>query len=385
MMNYKTIILGITGSIGESALKVLRVNKEEFFLIGFSYHNNFELAKKIQKEFSVKNISCSNENITEDEIKYWRSIKCSFYISMENLLDIDYDMVLISVSGSSGIKAAYKAACKGKKMLLANKESLITAGIPIMAAARDNNTAVIPVDSEHNSVFRLLNGGKLKSQIDKIILTASGGPFFNKTFEEIKKASKKDVLNHPTWSMGSKITVDSAAMVNKALEIIEAHYLFNLDYDYLDAVIHPQSYIHAIVQHIDGSFFFHVNKPDMVYPLAHSFFYPQPPKKTIEAEVPQQFPDFTFHTIDKEKFPAFYLGIESGKRKGSYPAVYNAANEEAVYAFLKEQISFCEIPVIIEKIIEKNKFTENENSIDYLLEADLWARKNAGEIIRSVM
>ncbi|MDH5720774.1 MAG: 1-deoxy-D-xylulose-5-phosphate reductoisomerase [Spirochaetia bacterium] len=384
MQNEKVIIFGATGSIGKTAVNILKKFPELFSLTGFSYHQNFAHAKEIQKIFDTKYICCTNQNISREETDYWNSVNCKLTNDMKEILDIEHDTALISTSGSAGISVTYKAAGLGKKILLANKESLVMAGKTVMNECQKNQTSIVPVDSEHNSVFRMLEGksDKIKA-VDKLILTASGGPFFNKNKTEIQNASVEDVLRHPTWSMGSKITVDSAGMVNKALEIIEANHLFSMPYSRLDAVIHPQSYVHAIVKNIDGSYFFHVSNPDMTYPIAHGFFYPEtPPNMGDERE--SLFPDFTFHSIEKEKFPAYFLGLEAGRKESAYPAVFNAANEEAVYSFLERNILFKQIPEIIEDTLNNSKFDDNDNSLEYILEADNWARNFSKNKIQKI-
>lgn len=378
MKSQKLIILGITGSIGDSTLKVLRTFSDRFSLEAFSYYSNFNLAKKLQKEFQVKHIACNRDHIPAEEREYWQKTGVQFYDHLTDLLDIDYDSLLISVVGSIGVRAAYKASQQGRKIMLANKESLIMAGGFLKEAVRNHDTVLIPVDSEHNSLFRLW-----RPSINRVILTASGGPLRTLSTDEIKTVDKSRVLAHPTWSMGSKITVDSAGMINKSLEIIEAHYLFDVDYQNLSAVIHPQSYIHAIIEHNDGTYFMHTSRPDMVYPIAHALFYPEEPELCLEADEPHFFPDFTFHEIEREKFPGFFLGIESGRQGGTHPAVFNAANEEAVYSFLRDEIQFADIPPLIETALSKNRVDLSD--LDSLFEADTSARETVKQTVRKKM
>ncbi len=377
------IILGITGSIGKNAIKILEKWPEYFSLVGFSYHKNFKLASKIQSKFMVKHICCTNPNILREETEYWKKKNISFYRDSEALLDIPYNILLAAVVGSAGVKPVYKAAKESKVLLLANKESLVMAGKFIMQAAKENHTTIIPIDSEHNSVFRMMqawqSSGSDHNTIKKIYLTASGGPLREFSAEQIKKADKKRILAHPNWEMGAKITVDSAGLINKSLEIIEAHHLFNRPYDELDAVIHPQSYIHAFLEYQDGTYFFHASDPDMLYPICHGLFYPDEPPGWISSKN-SMIPTLNFDPIDYDKFPGFLLGIEAGKKGGAYPVIFNAANEEAVSAFLKDNISFQNIPSIIEIILEKNKDVSDEHTIDDLFEIDKWARSETKQI-----
>lgn len=380
----KIIILGVTGSVGDSALRVLRNHRSRFSLGGFSYHTNFSLATELQKEFSSQYITCTNPDISTEEREYWNKNNVTLFTDMEEMLSIEYDAILISVVGAAGVKATLHAADKGKKILLANKESLVMAGIPIMKSVRQNNAVLLPVDSEHNSLFRLLgNSSRVDNKdVARLIITASGGPFRNSTAEEIHRAEKKDVLNHPTWSMGQKITVDSASMVNKALETIEAHHLFSLPYEKLSAVIHSRSLVHAIVEHIDGTWSFHVNQPDMLYPVAHSFFYPEPPPLQLPQTKLSGLSAIDFKDIDEEKYPAFFLGLEAGRKGGLYPAIYNAANETAVAEFLRDRIRFTQIPQVIEEVLSENTPEKNDPDLESLFLADKNARESAAKIIR---
>lgn len=398
----KIIVLGLTGSVGESCLRVLESSPEKFSLCGFSYHNNFTLAKKIQEKFKVSYICCSNENIPQEQLAHWKKQKVEFFDNMEHLLDVDFDTVVTAVVGSIGVRPTLKAVAQGKKILLANKETLVMAGDFLMPEAKRKQASIIPVDSEHSSVFRLLFGkqenktqnilsqeNNLQHDIEKIILTASGGPFRQATAEEILSATKEQVLAHPTWDMGNKISVDSAGMINKALEIIEAHHLFNVSYENLSAVIHPQSYVHAMLQHTDGSFSFHVSYPDMVHPTAYALFYPNAAPDIYSphlnsTEKLTQMPSLNFTEIDAKKFPAFFLGVQAGKQGGSYPAVYNAANEQAVVSFLQDKISFADIPNVIEETINKSPFTSTPVSVDELFAADSWSRDFSKQFIETV-
>lgn len=384
------IALGVTGSVGTSFLRILQAYPQRFFLTGFSYHTNFETAKKIQEQFQSRYVCCTNNQNAKEEVRYWQKSGVIFLQNMEELLDCDYDTILTAVVGSVGVRATYKAVQQGKKILLANKETLVMAGDIIMQQAREHKAAILPVDSEHSSVFRLLGNGSdtadgvaVSKSNNKIILTASGGPFRDADVVTIANASKEQVLAHPTWDMGHKISVDSAGMVNKALEIIEAHHLFAMPYARLTAVIHPQSYVHAIVQASDGSFSFHVSEPDMIYPIAYALFYPQEAPSLCSPQLNSQekilaLPSFQFKEIKKEKFPLFFLGVQAAQKGGAYPAVFNAANEEAVKLFLQDVLSFTQIPVAIEKALERfvvEKGQGQGNSLSDLFEFDAWARK----------
>ncbi len=371
----KVIILGFTGSVGSSAARVLRFAPEEFDLVAFSYHNNFSEAQKLQREFQVKQLCCTGE-LTAEQRSYWQKQQVEVTDSMLELLDVDYDSILTAVVGSIGVRATFKAAGQGKKIMLANKESLVMAGQFLLDEAQKNNAAIVPVDSEHNSVFRLL-ASEEPDAIKKIILTASGGPLRTYSAEQIRNVKKADVLDHPTWSMGQKITVDSAGMINKALEIIEAHHLFSYNFDRLDAVIHQQSLVHAIIEFNDGTFSFHVSTPDMAYPVAHSLYYPHQPARIVEGQSVAQMNTMNFEAVDKNKFPGFFLGLQAGQAGQTATTVFNAANEVAVQHFLADGIKFHQISESIARALDANQ--QSAQSLDDLFEIDRWAREYVSE------
>ena len=365
------IILGVTGSIGTTALKVIEQFPERFSLVGFSYHKNFERAIEIQQKFNVKNICCSDQS--DDNLqKLWKSKNVEYFNSTEDLLDIDYNAVIVSVVGSVGVRPTYKAIDQGRKVYLANKESMVMAGDILIKLAAEKNSLILPIDSEHNSIYRLLQN---KSGEEHITITASGGALRDLEVTELANVSIRDVLQHPTWQMGAKITVDSATMVNKALEIIEAHYLFNIAYDDLSAVIHPESFVHAILQSLDGSMHMHAYNPDMIYAISHCLFYPDHAPRLNEKIRAHQIPDLQFYEIDKNRYPAYFLGVEAGKKGSSYPAVFNACNEIAVQAFLDEKIGFVDIANTIETIISSFQQSLFGETLDGLFAADEWTRE----------
>ena len=379
MFPEKILILGITGTIGANALKIIKRWSDRFTLSGFSYYKNFKKAREIQNDFEVKYVCCSKPDISSEEKNYWRNKGVHFFTSLEDILSIEYDKILIAIVGSVGIRATLQAIWQRKIILVANKESLVMGGEFVMREVKKNKSSLIPIDSEHNSIFRLLQQTG-DTDITKILLTASGGPFHNLTKEEIKRVTKEEVLQHPNWNMGDKITVDSAGLINKSLEVIEAHHIFNRRLEDIDAVIHPQSYVHAILQHLDGSFYFHASQPDMLYPLSHGLFCPEPPPFWIDypKDIP---PGLTFEEIDNEKFPGFSLGIQSARSGKAYPAIFNASNEQAVHAFLEDRIRFHEIPQIIERVLNQKNAFENIQNIEDIFEADSWARKETMQVM----
>ncbi len=379
----KIIILGITGSVGTTALHVLKNNPEEFNLTGFSYHSNFQQARDIAKLWKPLAVSCTNSSIKQEEIEYWKQQGILFFKTMEELLSIEYDAVLVSVVGSIGALATKTAADQGKRILLANKESLIMAGSIIMESVAKNNAVLVPVDSEHSSLFRLLHNSRSvdSRSIKKLILTASGGPFRTHTPQEIMQARKEDVLKHPTWNMGHKITVDSASMVNKALELMEASHLFGIDYSHLDAVIHSKSLVHAILQYNDGSHSFHVSHPDMFYPVAHALYYPHAAPEILPSISLADYAQISFETIDPEKYPAFFLGKQAGAQGGIFPSVFNAANEKAVSLFLEDKIRFQQIPSAIDHALNTIP-DQPASSLQDFMEIDQMARDIVSEYFK---
>jgi len=363
----KVIILGATGSIGDTTLKVIRRYPQLFQVAGISYHANHEKVRGIIEEFKVPHVFCSSAP------GYAISSKYTSHENFAGLLDVDFDIAIVAIVGSAGVAPTLYAVNRGKKILLANKESLVMAGSLIMAAARRSGCKILPVDSEHNSLFRLLAAAP---DPETLTITASGGALRDFSLENFSRVTVADVLKHPTWTMGAKVTVDSATMVNKSLEIIEAHHLFGKDYDRLNAVVHPASYVHAILRHNDGSCFFHVYKPDMIYSIAFCMFYPELSPSFVEGPVSTAIPDLTFYDIDPDRYPGYYLGIQSGRKKGVYPAVFNAANEEAVAHFLDEKIKYADIVALVANALGDCPAGEfDASAMEGLFQADGWARQ----------
>jgi 1-deoxy-D-xylulose-5-phosphate reductoisomerase len=341
------LLLGATGSIGSSTIDIIRRFPERFKLAGFSYHSNQVLAKSLAREFNCP-FFCSSEP--------------SFCWS--DITSIEHDMSIQAIVGAAGVEPSVQLAGTGKKLLLANKESLVVAGELFNSICEENGTMVLPADSEHNSLYRLLQN---QEGVKKLVLTASGGPLRSFSDQEMKQVTKSQVLNHPTWSMGDKITVDSAGLINKALEVMEAHYLFGLPFEKIDAVIHPQSFVHAAVQAQDGSFRLHVSVPDMKIPLAHGMFFPKE-APGVEKEIDlDQMQSFTFEKIDKQKFPGFKLGIAAGNAGGIMPMIFNAANEAANHAFRQDLISFSDIAKFIGNKMQERSGDNPVQSLDELL------------------
>lgn len=366
-MRKKFLLFGATGSIGDSTLDILRQHPEDFELAGFSWHNNADKAAALQNEFkSAQSFSTNAANAAAET---------------ERLLDLAHDFVIVAIVGAAGVHTTLAAAKRGSTILLANKESLVIAGDLVNAVVAQNNARILPVDSEHSSLYRLLSPAAGSAQpnaewprVRRAYLTASGGPLLHVHGEAFYNASKALVLKHPTWVMGQKITVDSAGLTNKALEIIEAHYLFRLPYEKIQAVIHPQSYVHALLEASDGTVTQHVSHPDMRYPIAFAMYHPEDPKVCVTDRPPASYPAFEFMPVDEAKFRSYALGRRAGIQGKYFPAVYNAANEAAVAAFLDDNIRFGEISELIEAALAAKYDEWDITSLDGLISYDNAAR-----------
>lgn len=369
-MKRKVAILGSTGSIGTQALEVINKLKDNFEVIALSAGNNIELISKQINMYKPKYVSVKEESDALELEKNFPNIK--FFYGDDGLLNIsnikEIDIILVAVSGKIGLKPTLEAIKNKKDIALANKETLVMAGDIITKAAKENNVKILPVDSEHSAIFQCLNNNK---EVKNIIITASGGPFRNSTLEEMKNADLNKTLAHPRWNMGKKITVDSATLMNKGLEVIEAHHLFNLKYENIKVVIHPQSYIHSAVEYIDGSIIAQIGVPSMHIPIQYALTFPQ----RVEGIKTESFDfikagKFEFFEPDYEKFPSLKLAIEAGKKGGTSTVCINAANEEAVFAFLQNKIKFLDIYNITKEIYETYTPINNPTIEQILAEDD---------------
>ncbi len=380
------LLLGATGSIGKSVLSVINENKSKLNLFGISLNNNINEATKIINEFEPSFIYIEDTAALEDFINHNQSKDIIHLNGDEELKDLilhhDIDIIISAISGFAGLKATHLAASSGKKILLANKESIVAGGDLILPLAKDNNSEIIPIDSEHNAIFQCLSGEKGIDDVKRVTITASGGPFINKKLSDLKDVTKSDALNHPNWKMGSKISIDSATLVNKCLELIEAKYLFDLDEKYFDLVVHPQSIIHSIVTYIDGSSICQLSKPDMRIPIAHAL--------SNENRLNLDFDsiDFTNLELSFQEFPSDRMGIQDIAREvcnigGSLGTIFNAANEIAVESFLNEQINFNQIYEVIYRTFDKNNMS-NELSLESINEVDMLTRIEAQKVVKSI-
>lgn len=378
----KITILGSTGSIGTSALDVIRNSEEKFEVLAMSAHSNHTLLMEQMEEFNPKYVSVGTvegfERIKE------RFPDMEVYLGEEGLKKLgsleEADIVLTAVSGAVGIEATVEAIRKGKRIALANKETMVAAGPYINRLLKENPAAhIIPVDSEHSALFQSMLSGR-KDEIARLIITASGGTFRGKKREELANVRVEEALKHPNWSMGKKITIDSSTLVNKGLEIIEAHELFGIDYDDIDVVVHPQSIIHSMVEFKDRSTVAQMGHPDMKVPIQYAFTYPERKENRIFEPLDfKRVSTLTFEEPDHETFRGIALAFRAGKAGKTMPAVFNAANEAAVDMFMKGDIKFLEIYEVIEKAMERHMPREID-SIERVKEADRetreWAYSN---------
>ena len=353
----KISILGVTGSIGTQTLDVVR-NSDDIKVVGISANSSTEKMKEIIKEFKPKYVAMMKKECAEELEKFCNenSIEIEIYSGMEGLIKIstlaEIDMVVTSVVGMIGLVPTMEAIKAKKDIALANKETLVVAGELVMKAAEENGAKILPVDSEHSAIYQSLRGNDL-STLKKIILTASGGPFRGKKEEELKNITLEEALNHPNWSMGKKITIDSATLMNKGLEVIEAHWLFNCDYDNIQVVVHPQSIIHSMVEYKDGAIIAELGSADMRLPIQYALNYTKRKKEVAKSIDFYEISKLTFEKPDMDTFKCLKIAYEVGKKGGLLPTVLNGANEVAVQLFLDRKIKFLEIAEIIENTIKE--------------------------------
>jgi 1-deoxy-D-xylulose-5-phosphate reductoisomerase len=377
------VILGSTGSIGQSALDVIARNGDRFRVVGISANQSVELIAEQAAKFKPDAIAVSS---AEAAAELRDRLGTEVLEGPEGICELasleGADFVLTSIVGSAGLLPTLAAVRAGKTIGLANKETLVAAGEIVMSEARKTGSRILPVDSEHSAVFQCLEGQDRKS-IKKIILTASGGPFVGKSREELRNVTLAQALNHPSWSMGKKITVDSATLMNKGLEVIEAHHLFGVDPEAIEVIIHPQSIIHSMVEFTDGSCLAQLSVPDMRGAIAYALSYPERLEDVIEPLDLASMGQLTFQRPDFESFPCLSYAYEALRVGGTMPAVLNAANEIAVEGFLAESIGFNDIPVIIKKTMDAHEKTSVDH-VDTVLKADSWARGHASELLKAL-
>lgn len=365
-------ILGSTGSIGTQTLEIVRNYSEDVQVTALAAGSNVALLEKQIREFRPKAAALWSEEASKDLRERVRDMDVKILSGMEGLLELssmeEMDALVTAVVGMIGVRPTLTAIAHGKDILLANKETLVTAGHLLMPLAKEKGVAILPVDSEHSAIFQSLNGEK-KSQIRKILLTASGGPFRGKRREELTGMQAEDALQHPNWSMGKKITIDSATLVNKGLEVMEAKWLFDVDLEQIQVVVQPQSIIHSMVEYLDGSIIAQLGLPDMKLPIQYALFYPDRRPMPAPSLDFYELAKITFEKPDMETFRGLALAFDAMRAGGSMPTVYNAANEKAVSLFLNHQIPFLEIPELIEACMKQHTVIANPD-VEQILETE---------------
>lgn len=385
----KITILGSTGSIGTSALKVIEANPDRYLVQALTAGNNIELLFDQILRFRPEAVAVSDERqagILRDRLKgkYHTEVLSGVDGFIKIACLSSADTIISAMSGAAGLVPTFEAIKAGKEIALANKETMVMAGSIIMDTARKHGVSILPIDSEHSAVFQSLQGHD-REDVKRVILTASGGPFRNLPENaDMASITPAMALRHPNWDMGRKITIDSATMMNKGLEVIEAKWLFDLNIGQIEVLIHPESIIHSMVEYADGSIIAQMGIPDMITPISYALSYP----RHIETGLPslrlEEIGRLTFHRPDKKRFECLSLAISAIEAGGTMPAVMNGANEIAVEAFLDEKIGFPNIPHIIEKTMEAHN-TSSILSMEEVLEADSWARATAKKELSLLM
>ena len=370
----KIAILGSTGSIGTQTLDVIRAHSDELEVVALAAGSNKERLKEQIREFHPELVSLSDEKKAQELKEELAGEAVEVVCGMGGLIEVagidSADVVVTAVVGMMGILPTMEAIRKGKDIALANKETLVTAGHLIIPMAREYGVSILPVDSEHSAIFQCLQG-EPKKALDKILLTASGGPFRGKSAEFLETVTLEDALNHPNWSMGPKITIDSSTMVNKGLEVMEAKWLFGVDYSQIEVVIQPQSIIHSMVQYIDGAVIAQLGTPDMRVPIEYALFYPERRSLPGDRLDFSKLSQITFEKPDYKVFRGLSLAIEAGKTGGTMPTVFNAANERAVAKFLKGEIKYTDTVRSIEKCMDAHKVSAHPD-LEEILATEQW-------------
>lgn len=361
-MSRKIVLLGSTGSIGTQTLDVVRANSDELKIVALAAGKNVDLMEKQAREFKPSKIAMFDPKAADELKNRISDLEIPVLSGMEGLLELvrdeNADTVLTAVVGMIGIRPTIEAINAGKDIALANKETLVCAGHIIMPLAKKMGVKILPVDSEHSAIFQSLNGEPV-DKIEKILLTASGGPFRKKTLEELETVTVDDALKHPNWDMGAKVTIDSASLVNKGLEVMEARWLFDVPVDKIQVVIQPQSILHSAVQFVDGAVMGQMGVPDMKLPIQYALFYPdRRPMNEKRLDLFELY-SLTFEKPDTDTFRGLKLAYDSARIGGSMPTVFNAANEMAVKRFLKGDIRYLEIYSMIEEAMSHHRMVEN--------------------------
>jgi 1-deoxy-D-xylulose-5-phosphate reductoisomerase len=383
-MTKRITILGSTGSIGKNALRVIEALGAEYKVVALTANNNVELLAEQTRKFRPDFVALTNPARAEQLKKSISGLDCKVFTGPDSLVEIadldDIDIVITAVVGAAGLAAVLAAAKKGRTLAIANKEPLVIAGRLLTETAKQNGAKILPIDSEHSAIFQAMQSGN-PDEVSRIILTASGGPFRGYTIEQIEQVTPAEALAHPTWNMGPKITVDSATMMNKALEVIEAVWLFGVEPEKISVLIHPESIVHSMVEFVDGSVVAQLGTPDMKLPIQYALTYPVRIKGIAERLNFEELGKLTFENPNTQTFRALELGFQVARQQGSVPVVFNAANEAAVKEFLAGRIKFTMIVELIEHCLNEHD-AKSSVSLDELFEADAWARNEVRRYLK---
>ena len=384
-MRKRLAILGSTGSIGVNTLNIVQQHPERFAVVGLAAGSNMDLLEQQMRRFHPLYVSIFDLQRAKELRERTSDLSIEIFDGSNGASTIaslpEVDLVLSAIVGGAGLAPTLSAIRAGKDVAIANKEPLVMAGEVVMREAKDR-VQILPVDSEHNAIFQALVGHR-RTDLRRLILTASGGPFRTLPTEKFRDITVHDALQHPNWRMGRKITVDSATLMNKGLEVIEARWLFGVSTEQVHVVIHPQSIVHSLVEFVDGSVIAQLGIPDMRTPISYALNYPERLPNTLPQLDLAQVGSLTFESPDLKRFPCLRLGFEAIKLSGTMPAVLNAANETTVEAFLNEKIHFMDIPVVIEETLQRHNIRAlADGDVEVILDADRWAREMAASLIR---
>ncbi|MGB2692910.1 MAG: 1-deoxy-D-xylulose-5-phosphate reductoisomerase [Thermodesulfobacteriota bacterium] len=379
----KISILGSTGSIGTQTLEVISQQPDKFRVVALAAGKNTDLLTEQILKFRPLAVSVEDEESASTLASQIAPSQTQIFYGQEGAVTLaemgEADLVVSAMVGASGLRPTLAAAKSGKDIALANKESLVIAGEVVTKEVEKNGNRLLPIDSEHSALFQALECGE-RRHVKRLILTASGGPFLNTPNSELEDVSIELALDHPTWKMGKKITIDSATLMNKGFEVIEAKWLFGFDPDDISVWIHPQSIVHSMVEYVDGSVISQMGKPDMRIPIAFAISYPDRISLNYNAVSPESFGKLSFQDVDFEQFPSLRIAFDALREGGTMPSVMNGANEVAVAAFLSGQMKFTGIVSTVKKVMELHN-TQPANTLDSVLESDLWARSTAQSLI----
>jgi 1-deoxy-D-xylulose-5-phosphate reductoisomerase len=376
-MNKKIAILGSTGSIGKNALRVIDALGSQFQILALSARCSVELLAKQARQYRPKYIAVTDSDYAGQLREMTDDLDAEILSGPDSLIKLteleEVDIVLSAIVGAAGLPSVLAAARQGKRLAIANKEPLVIAGELLTKTAKENNSMILPIDSEHSAICQALQAGR-REEVNKIILTTSGGPFRELTSEDLQSVTLEQALSHPVWDMGPKITIDSATMMNKALEVIEAHWLFGMPVDKIEVLVHPESIVHSLVEFVDGSVIAQLSEPDMCLPIQYALTYPARVAGIGKQLRLEEIGQLTFEKPDLETFRALSLGLDVARTGGTAAVVFNAANEAAVQEFLADKIKFVKIVELIEDCLNKHDVKTNV-SLEEILQIDDWARR----------